>query len=225
MLFSTVSALALTILAATQSVVALPVDDATSDLEARKSKPSSNNCQTILKGNLIGFDMKGHTIYFSTNSKKQVAYNPKSNHKLYVNFQNCPNYGQAISGDDRGYNGRIYVPSLGLCITNPGLNDLTASHNLQLAPCKKTTSAISDAEHWQYYPGEDTDLNFMYWVGNESTKDPSCSVESGFSTDNNGIPLVDNNQAISLDCGSGHSPGDNRFFIGGSKCTDLQNCE
>ncbi|KAG8841877.1 hypothetical protein FRB96_006707 [Tulasnella sp. 330] len=162
-MFFTATLLAL--ISATHYVSALPVEE--SHIEER-----SSHCHTILTGHLVGFDTSNTQYSFVTNSANEVAYDPdwkKSKHQLFVNFQQCPNYKDPIGDEDgTGFVGRMYVPALNGCVSNPAyLQSTSGSANYYpiVTSCDKSTSTVAEDELWKYFVSEDAnDLNFVYWA-------------------------------------------------------------
>ncbi|KAG8849046.1 hypothetical protein FRB96_000946 [Tulasnella sp. 330] len=195
----------------------MPVED--SNIEER----SSSNCHTIVKGHLVGFDSKNKQFSFVSNSANEVAYDPnwkKSKNQLYVNFQECPKYKDPIGDEDgTGSVGRMYVPALKGCVSNPAYlqsTSVSANYYPIITPCDATTSLVAEESLWKYYPSEDfNDLNFVYWAAQPNRLQKNCYGLYGYRTDakSDELPYTrpGHNGAIEFHCDNTFP--ESRFFV------------
>ncbi|KAG8849044.1 hypothetical protein FRB96_000944 [Tulasnella sp. 330] len=219
MFFASISTSLLLLVVATHSVSALPAEDPSTE---------ESDCFPILKGHLAGFDSHNNQFNFITNSANEVAYDSGwkgSTHQIFLLFEQCPNYKDPIGDDDSiSFVGRMYVPALKGCISNPAYLQSTnakASYYPVIKPCDALTGTVAEDALWKYYPDADGDeFSFVYWAAQPNRLQKGCFGMYGYKVDTvsrldrfPGLPYTrpGHNGAIEFKCDD--TAGQSRFFV------------
>lgn len=63
------------------------------------------------------------------------------------------------------YVGRLYVPSLKGCVSNPPYaTTIDTEYYPVVTACEESTSKVGETEEWKFYPLDEGDGNYVYWV-------------------------------------------------------------